>query len=79
MEINEVSGKIDREVMKLGRKNDKQNVFLETQYNQLLQAQITIDNQVRTITSSMADWDRKIHKLDNKIQEVDAVADKLDK
>ena len=33
MEINEVSGKIDREVMKLGRKNDKQNVFLETQYN----------------------------------------------
>ena len=38
MEINEVSGKIDREVMKLSRKNDKQNIFLETQYNQLLQA-----------------------------------------
>ena len=27
----------------------------------------------------MADWDRKIHKLDNKIHEVDEVADKLDK
>ena len=27
----------------------------------------------------MNDWDRKIHKLDNKIQEVDAVAEKLDK
>ena len=27
----------------------------------------------------MADWDRKIHKLDKKISEVDAVADKLDK
>ena len=27
----------------------------------------------------MADWDRKIHKLDNRIHEVDTLAEKLSK
>ena len=37
-QIDEVSGKIDREMLKLSQKNDKQKIFLETQYSQLHKA-----------------------------------------
>ena len=44
MQIDEVSNKIDREIQKAMKKNEKNNQFLETQYGQLQEAQMSIDH-----------------------------------
>ena len=61
--IDGVDNKIDKEIARAFKKLEKNNEFLSTQYSQLQGAQIAIDSQLRTMTHSMSEWEKKMNSL----------------
>ena len=75
--IDGVDNKIDKEIARAFKKLEKNNEFLSTQYSQLQGAQIAIDSQLRTMTHSMSEWEKKMGSLVSKIEETEEIANKV--